>query len=100
MTSADRGIVAATIIVSMILGLAFMIGLGRPWRADAELRSQAWLQAALVATPVALDLVLLFVVLRIVPPLWLIVAVLAGQDAVYGWRLFVLFRAHRERIRS
>jgi hypothetical protein len=49
--------------------------------------------------PVALDLLLLFAVLKIAPPIWLAVAVLAGQDIVYGWRLFVLLRAHRERVR-
>lgn len=100
MTQLDRGVIAATIIVSMLLGLAFMFGLGRPWIAPRDLRTQAWLQMSLVAIPILLDLVLLLVALRVVPPLWLIVAVLVGQDAVYSWRLFVLILAHRERNRS
>ena len=100
MTDIDRGIVAATIVVSMMLGLGFLFALGRPWKVPHELRTLAWLQVALVAMPVALDLLLLFVVLKIAPPVWLVVVVLAGQDVVYGWRLLVLLRAHRERIRS
>lgn len=100
MTGAERATVAAAIVASMLLGVWFLYELGRPWRAPVELRVQAWLQAALVATPVALDVLLLLVVLRIAPPLWLILAVLLGQDAVYGWRLLVLVRAHRERTRS
>lgn len=99
MSEAQRVAMAATIIVSMALGLAFMIGLERPWRAPAALRIMAWLQVALVASPLLLDLVLLLVVLRVVPPLWLIIAVLSVQDAVYCWRLVVLINAHRERTR-
>ena len=91
---------AAALVASMLLGLAFLYGLGRPWRVPDELRTQAWLQAALVAMPIALEELLLMVVMRVPPPLWAVVGVLLGQDAVYGWRLFVLVRAHQERIRS
>lgn len=84
----------------MLLGLAFLLGLGRPWRAPDDLRTQAWLQAALVALPIGLEALLFMVALRVAPPFWAVVAVLLGQDGVYGWRLFVLYRAHRERIRS
>lgn len=100
MTGAARGIVAATIMVSMALGIAFGVGLGRPWLVPRALRIQAWLQLALVALPIMLDMVLLLITLRVVPPVWVIVAVLSIQDAVYLWRLVVLVRAHHERNRS
>jgi hypothetical protein len=99
-SATDRVMIATTIIVSMALGLAFVIGLERPWRVPAELRMMAWLQVVLVATPIAFDLLLLMVVLRVPPPLWLIIAVLFAQDSAYAWRLFVLIRAHHERNRS
>lgn len=100
MTATDRGLLASVIVVSMFLGVAFLFGLERPWRAPAELRAMAWLQLALVASPLLLDLVLLMTVMRVFPPLWLIMAVLSVQDAVYCWRLVVLVHAHRERNRS
>lgn len=100
MTGAERGVVAAAIVVSMLLGLIFLYGLGRPWRAPDELRVQAWLQSALVVSPVALELLLLLVVVRIPPPLWAVIGVLVCQDAVYTWRLLVLIRDRHERIRS
>jgi hypothetical protein len=87
-------------MVSMALGIAFGVGLGRPWLAPRALRTQAWLQLALVALPIMLDMVLLLITLRVVPPVWVIATVLSAQDAVYLWRLVVLVRAHHERNRS
>lgn len=100
MSPTDRAAMAATLVASMLLGLGFVLALGRPWLAPRELRTQAWLQLALAAVPVALDLLLLLVVARVPPPLWVIIAVLLGQDIVYAGRLVVLFRERQERNRS
>lgn len=100
MNVADRALIAGAIIVSMALGLAFMIVMERPWHAPRALRTMAWLQLALVATPIGLDSILLLVTLRVPPPIWLVILVLFAQDVVYGWRLLILIQAHRERKRS
>lgn len=78
---------------SIVLGVTFAALFGKPWK-HREPRG-AWLLTVWTYVAVALDLLLLAVVLRIHIPLWLPVVVLSAQDAVVGFRLWLLLRERR-----
>ena len=78
---------------SIGLGLWFIVSYGRPWRSDYP--AMAWLQSALAAVPVAFDSLLLLALFKLTAPVWLVVAILAAQDVVFGWRVVTLMRARR-----
>ena len=80
--------------LSMGLTLWFTIGLGKPWRTRHT--TGAWLWASMAWFAIALDVLLLLVLLRIAFPPWIALLVLLGQDAVYAWRLRVLYQARRQ----
>ena len=82
---------------SAVLGLWFVAELGLPWRSSAP--AMAWLQAALAAVALAFDVALLLAMWRVVVPVWVFAAILAGQDAVFSWRVATLRNARRHDIR-
>jgi len=75
--------------LSLSLGLAFVLTFGNPSRSDNP--PMAWLQAALAWVAVAFDALLFLALFHVVPPAWAILGVLLAQDAVFAWRLIVLF---------
>jgi hypothetical protein len=79
---------------SALFSAGFALDLGRPWR--SEVPSMAWLQAGLAWAAAAVDVSLLLAVFGVHVPVWVYVAVLLAQNAVFGWRWFVLRRARRD----
>lgn len=90
-----RGVISGQLIISMVASLLFLVMYGHPGR--YEDREMAWFLAALVWAGVLLDGLLLAAVFGARIPLWVAVGVLAGQDIVVGWRLWLLLRAHADR---
>lgn len=83
--------IAGQLIASMLLSVLFLAMYGHPGRYGD--REMAWFIAALVWAGVLLDGLLLAAVFGVQVPLGLAVAVLAAQDIVVGWRLWLLLRA-------
>jgi len=79
----------------LAFGLAFVAAYGDPRRNETP--SMAWLQAGLAWVAVGFDVVLMLALFHVVVPWFLVVVVLLAQDCVFGWRLYVLFAARREK---
>lgn len=92
-----RALFIALMAGSALLGLSFVLALGRPWR--SEVPAAAWLQAMLAAVTVAFDVVIVLVMLAVAVPPWVVVAVVAVQDGVFAWRLRRLWMARQRDIR-
>jgi hypothetical protein len=90
-----RVVFEALLALSVALGLWFAVELGRPWRAENP--TMAWLLAAWAWSTVAVESILLLALFRITVPWWVVVVVLAAQDAVWVWRLIRL-RQERQRV--
>lgn len=86
--------VAAVLLgASVLLSLAFVVVLGRPGRhADPAM---AWFLASTGWAAVALDVLLLVSVLGARVPMWAGLGALIVQDAVFGWRLWLVLRSKR-----
>jgi amino acid transporter len=79
--------------LSVVLNLAFVVLLGNP-RKQPD-RPIAWFLASTGWGAVALDATLLVSVLGAhVPPL-VGVAVVAVQDGIFGWRLWLMYQSRR-----
>ncbi len=83
------------IVVSIAFGLAFVVAYGDPRRNETP--SMAWLQAGLAWVALIFDAIFLLAVFRVFAPWWIVLIALLGQDIVFGWRLYVLFAARREK---
>lgn len=92
--STERVVYVVLVGASVLLGLWFVVALGRPWR--SELPSIAWLQTIVVSVAVAFDLVVLLALFGVATPAWGVALVLASQDAAFSYRLFRLRLARRE----
>jgi hypothetical protein len=89
-----RWLFVALIGASALLGLWFVIELGRPWH--SELPPMAWLQTTIASAAVAFDVVLLLALLRVPVPMFVFALIVAAQDGVFAWRLVRLHAARRE----
>lgn len=76
--------------LSVGLSLWFVLSLGPPRRSDNT--PVAWLLAAWAWVTIAFELLLLLALFHVRVPLWIAALVLAGQDAIFGWRLVLLYR--------
>lgn len=74
--------------LSVALGAWFALELGPPWKSENPV--MAWLLAAWTWSTVGVETILLLALFRVALPWWLVVVVLAGQDAVWVWRLVKL----------
>ena len=88
-----RILFATLFAASAVFSAGFALRLGRPWRNREPV--MAWLQAALAWVAVAWDVVWTALTLSIVVPIWVFAVVLAAQDAVFGWRWWVLETSRR-----
>lgn len=84
------------ILVGASIGLSvwFVITLGPPQRSDNPLI--AWLLAAWAWVTIAFEVLLLLALFHIAVPLWIAAVILATQDAIFGWRLVLLYRTRRD----
>lgn len=90
--------VGAALIISFLLGLAFVLILGPPWRSENV--TMAWLQASLAWVAIWFDGMLILAHFGLRIPTWPIILWLLLQDAVFGWRLWVLLGIQRRRDRD
>lgn len=90
-----RVIYGLLILVSLAFGLSFVVAYGDPRRNETP--SMAWLQAGLAWVALTFDVIFLLAVFHVVAPWWAVLVALLGQDIVFGWRLYVLFAARREK---
>ena len=89
----ERFILGVLIVMSIVLTLWFILGLGKPWRATYP--AGAWLWAAISWVTIALDALLVMVLARVAFPSWVAAIVLLAQDGVWIWRLQQLYQARR-----
>jgi hypothetical protein len=78
---------------SVLLSLAFALALGSPRK--HEDRPMAWFLACTAWAAVALDGAMLVLVLGLDVPEWVFAVALLAQDALFGWRLWLLMRARQ-----
>lgn len=83
------GLVQGLIAASILLSLAFVLTLGHPRGAVA------WMLAGWAWTTAALETLLLLATFRVHVPAWAAVVVLLAQDAVFAWRIVLLWRSRR-----
>lgn len=83
---------------SVLLGLSFVLALGRPWLSQSP--QMAWLQAMLAGVALAFDVVFLLALLAVPVPVWTAALILAAQDGVFAWRLISLYAARSPRCRE
>lgn len=95
--SPSRQVLEVIIDYSALLGLVFIVVLGRPWRSKAP--PMAWLQAAIAWATLGVDVMLWLALHHIPLPPWVPVVWLGVQDAVFTWRVWELLRI-RARSRS
>ena len=93
-----REVLAVLILVSIGLGLRFVVSFGLPWR--NEFPAQAWLQSGLAWVAIIVDTLLLLALFHVPVSAWAGVVVLVGQDTVFAWRLVVLRRNQRDAERA
>lgn len=83
-----RVVFVALFALSVLLGIAFVVSLGRPWR--SELPGAAWLQAILAACAAAFELLFMLLLLKLAAPVWVWGLVVVAQDVAFAWRLLRL----------
>lgn len=74
--------------VSVVLSLAFVLLLGRPWRRRDQ--AMSWFLASTGWAAIAVDGVLFVAVLGALASPWVLLVALAVQDAAFGWRLWLI----------
>lgn len=75
---------------SVTLSLAFVLILGPPWRRRDQ--PMAWFLASTGWAAIAIDGGLFVATLGTQVPVWVFAVALAVQDAVFGWRLWLVSR--------
>jgi len=86
-------VIQLLVAASIGLSLWFAVSLGNPRRSENP--TVAWLLSAWAWVTVAFELLLLLALFRIHAPPWLAALVLFAQDAIFGWRLVLLYRGRR-----
>lgn len=76
--------------LAIVLGVAFIVAFGPPWRTDSPW--MAWLQAGIATASLGVDALLFAVLFRIIPPPWLVISIFAFKDLIYMARLLTLIK--------